>query len=132
MRLPLFVLMTMFLLLVPVACNDANAPNILDEGWLISVKVSDFSPSAQDFPIYIEIVAEVKGVISGILPPDDEPMVFTTSNGQFENGQSQIEKLTIDGSAAATLRVEDPGSYKVSVLFESNEASFIIAFAEGH
>ena len=111
-----------------VGCSDNEVPNIIDDSFhfsKMSMEIDTHVPG--ELPLFVMITVELRGKISGSFPPDGELVVFESSGGSFENGQLQTNREMNDGTATASLQIETPGSYELTVSYETAQRTTMMS-----
>jgi hypothetical protein len=113
---PTVVSACVVLSLVALSGCDESTPTfpIGDGGWQVVLEIGRIPNPVDEYPVFIEIEAQVINLTDGRRPSDGAILLFETSAGTYENGLNEIEIGMQDGVAGATLQVDQPGRYEVS------------------
>lgn len=122
----LFALLSVVLL---AGCGDnSTSYPIGDGGWQVVLEAAHISNPGDEYPVFVDISAQVINLTDGARPSDGSILEFTTSGGSYENGTPEIEIGTQAGAAETTLQIDHPGRYQISAeyLEESSTATMVI------
>jgi len=102
-----------------------------DGGWQLFLKIGDIPRTFVEYPLLIDLKGELVNLDSGTFAADGTVIVFGTSGGSFGNGLAEIEKTTSGGVATASLQVQKPGTYEVSVEYPELMVGTTVTFTVG-
>jgi len=113
-------------------CNESDSSFPAGKsGWQLTVNVGEYPTGTLVFPVEIEIEAHLMSLDSGADVPDGTLVIFTVSDGSFENGMTEIQKTTLNGIAVSYFKADNPGTYQLSVNYEGQINPVVSTFTIG-
>jgi hypothetical protein len=108
-------------------CPCCELPRVAID-WIIEIDSEPVPDPITEYPIFIDVGVTVRSLENGAPAPDGLIVTLNVSPGSFVGGESEVERSLVDGGTAATLQVDAPGSYRLSVTIEGQvrTASVII------
>ena len=90
---PTVVSACVVLSLVALSGCDESTPTfpIGDGGWQVVLEIGRIPNPVDEYPVFIEIEAQVINLTDGRRPSDGAILLFETSAGTYENGLNEIE-----------------------------------------
>ena len=132
MRSATVLFLTCAVVLLASGCNDSDSNFPAGKsGWQLTVNVGEFPTGTLVFPVEIEIEAHLMSLDSGADVPDGTLLIFTISDGSFENGMTEIPKTTLNGMAVSYLQADNRGTYQLSVRYEGQINPVVSTFTLG-
>jgi len=120
------------LVLLTMGCSDNGIDYPVGEGgWQIGVDLGVIPPRINDVPVLISIRADVINLTDGERPADGSILIFTSSGGAFDNGLTEIELGTVDGTVVTDLEIRSPGRYEVEIEFPQGSCTVLTEFSVG-
>ena len=117
---------------VLVGCNDSGPSYpVGDGGWYLVLSTGRIPNTPNEYPVFISIEAQAVDLTTGARPADGTPLVFSASDGTFQNGLSEIELGMVEGSAETDLQIDHAGMYEVTVDFPEQSCSAVTTFTIG-